>query len=190
MLATSGRVKYSSRAMDWKMGFMLIGEFASKTGTTPRMLRHYEDTGLLSPVGRDNNGYRIYDPEQAPRARQIQSLLASGMPATLVRRLLEALTDTRGIYPEHVDNRVRSRERVGTHVPLRRMHGGPSRRAPRVPRPTPNRLIRTTAVAGAVPIGRHAPVAAAAPRCCAEDRSARRGLRRVVREHRPRRGLD
>jgi DNA-binding transcriptional MerR regulator len=89
--------------MDWKMGFMLIGEFASKTGTTPRMLRHYEDTGLLSPVGRDTNGYRIYDPEQLPRARQIQALLASGMPATLVRRLLDALTDTGGIHPEHND---------------------------------------------------------------------------------------
>ena len=64
---------------------MLIGEFASEAGTTPRMLRHYEDTGLLTPVGRDANGYRIYAAEQLPRARQVQALLASGMPATLVR---------------------------------------------------------------------------------------------------------
>lgn len=82
---------------------MLIGEFASEAGTTPRMLRHYEDTGLLTPVGRDANGYRIFAAEQLPRARQVQALLASGMPATLVRQLLDVLTDTGGIYPEHVD---------------------------------------------------------------------------------------
>ncbi|MFF7214510.1 MerR family transcriptional regulator [Streptomyces sp. NPDC008238] len=82
---------------------MLIGEFASHAGTTPRMLRHYEDTGLLLPTGRDANGYRVYAQEQLPRARQIQALLASGLPATLVRRLLDALTDNDGIYPEHVD---------------------------------------------------------------------------------------
>ncbi|WP_040163505.1 MerR family transcriptional regulator [Microbacterium gorillae] len=81
---------------------MLIGEFASEAGTTPRMLRHYEDTDLLAPASRDTNGYRIYSPEQLPRARQIQALLASGMPATLVRQLLDVLTDAGGIYPEHV----------------------------------------------------------------------------------------
>jgi DNA-binding transcriptional MerR regulator len=82
---------------------MLIGEFAAEVGVTPRMLRHYEDTGLLAPAERDANGYRLYAEEQLPRARQIQALLAAGMPTTLVHTLLETLTDAGGIYPEHVD---------------------------------------------------------------------------------------
>lgn len=82
---------------------MLIGEFASEAGTTRRMLRHYEDTGLLMPAGRDSNGYRMYAEEQLPRARQIRALLTAGLPTPLVGQLLDALTDSGGIYPEHVD---------------------------------------------------------------------------------------
>lgn len=82
---------------------MLIGEFAKQSGTTPRMLRHYEETGLLMPAGRDASGYRTYVPEQLARARQIQALLASGIPTALVGQLLDALTEDGGIYPEHVD---------------------------------------------------------------------------------------
>ncbi|MER7558949.1 MerR family transcriptional regulator [Nocardioides sp. NPDC126508] len=82
---------------------MLIGEFAKQSGTTPRMLRHYEETGLLEPAGRDANGYRSYAPEQLARARQIQALYASGLPSAMVGQLLDALTEDGGIYPEHVD---------------------------------------------------------------------------------------
>ena len=67
------------------------------------MLRHYEDTGLLAPAGRDVNGYRTYEPHQLPRAKQVQGLMAAGIPAALVRQLLDVLSDAGGIYPEHVD---------------------------------------------------------------------------------------
>ncbi|WP_167485707.1 MerR family transcriptional regulator [Nocardia terpenica] len=82
---------------------MQIGDFAAATGTTTRMLRHYESQGLLEPARRDANGYRDYDESQIAQARQIRDLIRSGIPSRLVKDLLGALTDSDGIYPEHVD---------------------------------------------------------------------------------------
>ena len=82
---------------------MQIGEFATAAGTTPRMLRHYEDQGLLEPASRDANGYRRYEKHQVHRARQITDLLRAGLPSRLISGMLDALTDAGGIHPLHVD---------------------------------------------------------------------------------------
>ncbi|MGV9610929.1 MerR family DNA-binding transcriptional regulator [Nocardia xishanensis] len=39
---------------------MLIGEFADRSGTSARMLRYYEQQGLVR-ARRSANGYRVYD---------------------------------------------------------------------------------------------------------------------------------
>ncbi|MFC7447598.1 MerR family transcriptional regulator [Rhodococcus daqingensis] len=57
---------------------MRIGELSAITGASARMLRHYENAGLLSP-GRDLNGYRHYGPEDAKTVHDVRCLLASGM---------------------------------------------------------------------------------------------------------------
>lgn len=82
---------------------MRIGEFAALTGVSARMLRYYEQQGLLVPAGRDANGYRSYDETQAGTARRIRGLIDAGLPSRLVAGLLDTLTDAGGIYPEHVD---------------------------------------------------------------------------------------
>lgn len=82
---------------------MQIGQFAEVTGTTPRMLRHYEAQGLLSAARRDGNGYREYDEAQVSRARQISGLIRSGLPSRLIKDMLGALTEADGLYPAHVD---------------------------------------------------------------------------------------
>ncbi|MFE1592131.1 MerR family transcriptional regulator [Nocardia sp. NPDC058705] len=57
---------------------MLIGELAQRTGVATRLLRYYEEQGLLHPH-RDSNGYRSY-PESAPETvAQIRELLAGGL---------------------------------------------------------------------------------------------------------------
>ncbi|MGI5413894.1 MerR family DNA-binding transcriptional regulator [Streptomyces chartreusis] len=38
---------------------MKIGELAAKTGVAPRLLRYYEEVGILTPW-RPPNGYRSY----------------------------------------------------------------------------------------------------------------------------------
>ncbi len=66
---------------------MLIGELAEQSGTTRRMLRYYEDVGLLTSR-RDPNGYRVYDEDTTTRVSQIRTLLEAGFGTRTVGRLL------------------------------------------------------------------------------------------------------
>jgi MerR family copper efflux transcriptional regulator len=40
-----------------------IASAARQTGLTPKMIRHYEQMGLFSPVARTEHGYRQYSPQ-------------------------------------------------------------------------------------------------------------------------------
>lgn len=49
-----------------------IGEFSKLTQVSIRMLRYYDETGLLHPAAVDSlSGYRLYAAEQIPRLNQI-----------------------------------------------------------------------------------------------------------------------
>ena len=41
---------------------MNIGEAAKATGISAKMIRYYEDSGLIGPVARSESGYRVYGP--------------------------------------------------------------------------------------------------------------------------------
>ena len=56
---------------------MLIGELATRAGTSTRTLRYYEEQGLVRPQ-RDANGYRQYDDAELRVVHEIRSLLAVG----------------------------------------------------------------------------------------------------------------
>jgi len=72
---------------------MRIGELADRTGVPQRMLRYYEQQGLLSPE-RSHNGYRSYREADVDRVRRVRSLISSGMPTRLIRVVLEMEDDT------------------------------------------------------------------------------------------------
>ena len=54
-----------------------IKEFAAMTGLPPSKIRFYEKHGLLSAL-RDDNGYRVFSPEDAFRSNAFRVLLQYG----------------------------------------------------------------------------------------------------------------
>ena len=64
-----------------------IGEFARRSGISPRMLRYYNEMGLLCPIEIGENGYRRYDPAQLASARQIETLKSYGFSLSEIRAL-------------------------------------------------------------------------------------------------------
>ena len=68
---------------------MRIGELAERTGVSARVIRYYEQQGLL-PASRAENGYRTYSEADAERARHVASLVQAGIPTRLVKVLVDA----------------------------------------------------------------------------------------------------
>ncbi|MFC9967321.1 MerR family transcriptional regulator [Nocardia ignorata] len=66
---------------------MLIGELAHRTGVATRLLRYYEEQGLLHPR-RDTNGYRSYPEAAVARVARIRDLLAAGLNTEEIADLL------------------------------------------------------------------------------------------------------
>jgi DNA-binding transcriptional MerR regulator len=80
---------------------MRIGELSRRTGVPARMLRYYEQQGLLRP-GREQNGYRCYGPGTVELVQQIRGLLDAGLTTDIVRRILPFL-DHPGQIAVHPD---------------------------------------------------------------------------------------
>lgn len=69
---------------------MQISELAAATGTTPRTLRFYEESGLLTAT-RDDRGYREYDEADLAVVRQIRTLADIGFSLAETRPFVECL---------------------------------------------------------------------------------------------------
>jgi DNA-binding transcriptional MerR regulator len=68
-----------------------IGEFAALTRVSQRMLRHYDEIGLLRPDRVDpHSGYRGYSAAQLPRLNRIIALKELGFGLDEIARLLDA----------------------------------------------------------------------------------------------------
>lgn len=71
---------------------MRIGDLAARTGVAPRMIRYYEQQGLLESERRAN-GYRDYPEGAVARVSEIRGLVSAGMPTRMVSYLLRASDD-------------------------------------------------------------------------------------------------
>src|SRR5476649_2504682 len=56
-----------------------IGELSRRTGLTVRTLHHYDSIGLLSPSGRTQAGYRLYQHSDMARLHRIMALRRFGL---------------------------------------------------------------------------------------------------------------
>ncbi len=76
---------------------MRIGEFAKRTNVSARLLRYYEEQGLVTP-DRAANGYRDYPECLVERVVQIRGLLGAGLPIKIIEQVLPYLDDPRTIH--------------------------------------------------------------------------------------------
>ncbi|MGW7276149.1 MerR family transcriptional regulator [Streptomyces sp. NPDC054864] len=76
---------------------MLIGDLSERTNTSRRLLRYYEEQGLIV-AERSPNGYREYDQRFVDRVLQIRGLLDAGLPTRIIKQILPCLDKPRVIY--------------------------------------------------------------------------------------------
>ncbi|MFD6177309.1 MULTISPECIES: MerR family transcriptional regulator [unclassified Isoptericola] len=67
---------------------MRIGEVARRTGVAPRLVRYYEQQGLLT-AERAANGYRDYGDADVERVGRVAGMVRAGIPTRLVKVLLD-----------------------------------------------------------------------------------------------------
>jgi len=67
---------------------MKIGDVSQRTGIPARMLRYYEQQGLLESE-RLPNGYRSYDDSHVTRAVRVRGLIQSGLSTRMARMILD-----------------------------------------------------------------------------------------------------
>jgi DNA-binding transcriptional MerR regulator len=97
-----------------------IGRLAERTGVSTRLLRYYEDQGLLTPE-RTANGYRDYTERLADRVVQIRGLLDAGLTTRIIRQILPCLDDPCTIHvtdatPELIEALERQREQMDSRI--------------------------------------------------------------------------
>ncbi|MEV0638463.1 MerR family transcriptional regulator [Streptomyces sp. NPDC050619] len=71
---------------------MRMGEFSRRTGVSQRLLRYYEEQGLLKPSRRPS-GYREFTEEDIATVRGIRILLGAGLNTATIAELLPCMVD-------------------------------------------------------------------------------------------------
>jgi MerR family copper efflux transcriptional regulator len=73
---------------------MNIGEAAENSGVSAKMIRYYEEIGLVRPADRSPSGYRTYDHTSVHTLRFVRRARDLGFPIERIRELLKLWTDT------------------------------------------------------------------------------------------------
>ncbi|MFJ3670348.1 MerR family transcriptional regulator [Streptomyces sp. NPDC090106] len=99
---------------------MRIGELSRRTGASRRLLRYYEEQGLIVP-DRGANGYREYDDRSVDRVNQIRGLLDAGLPTRIIKQILPCLDTPRSIHfpdatPEMLALLATERDRLSERI--------------------------------------------------------------------------
>lgn len=100
-----------------------IGDFSKLVRVSIRMLRHYDEIGLLEPMSTDEfTGYRYYSVEQIPRANRIQVLKEMGFSLAEISGLMNRDLDATQLL-SLLENRKRQITEVieSEHTKLRRV---------------------------------------------------------------------
>ena len=74
---------------------MQIGELAERTGMSLPTLRHYDETGLLSPSARTSGNFRLYSEADHERLMVIRRMKPLGFSVEEMRELLVVVSGLR-----------------------------------------------------------------------------------------------
>ncbi|MGL6236814.1 MAG: MerR family transcriptional regulator [Segniliparus sp.] len=101
---------------------MKIGELSDRTGVSRRLLRYYEEQGLIAP-SRIANNYREYTEAFVDQVVQIRGLLDIGLPTRVVKQILPCLDRPRQIHikdatPEVLALLAGERDRMAERIRL------------------------------------------------------------------------
>jgi len=102
-------------------GMLPIGQFSRFVGLSIRMLRHYDEHGVLSPARVDRGtGYRYYTVAQMYEAARIRELRDVGMPVAAIAALVRSAGDPAAMAhaleaqrAQLVDDAARTERRLG-----------------------------------------------------------------------------
>lgn len=72
---------------------MNIGQAAAATGVSAKMIRYYEETGLISPPSRSRAGYRVYDDTAVQTLRFVRRARDLGFTVRQIQDLLALWRD-------------------------------------------------------------------------------------------------
>jgi DNA-binding transcriptional MerR regulator len=94
---------------------MRIGELSRRTGVPERLLRYYEEQGLLWPTRRPS-GYREYLESDVDTVRRIRRLLGAGLSTATIGVVLPCVREKAGVLvpvcPEVMDDLHVQRGRI------------------------------------------------------------------------------
>lgn len=75
-----------------------VGDLAARTGVSPRLLRYYENQGLIT-AERSSTGQRLFDAAAIDQVRYIRQLLEAGLPTRVIGELLDCIHEPGRLEP-------------------------------------------------------------------------------------------
>jgi DNA-binding transcriptional MerR regulator len=95
---------------------LTVGALAKQTGISVRMLRHYDEIGLLQPAERSEAGYRLYGVDEVRRLQAIVALRQLGLGLDAIGKTLNGgamrPVDAIELRLVQLDGEIAERERL------------------------------------------------------------------------------
>jgi DNA-binding transcriptional MerR regulator len=99
-------------------GRMQIGEVAERTGLSVRTIRFYEESGLVSPSGRSQGGFRLYTDGDVARLQRIRRLKPLDFSLGEMREVLGLLDEVAEQQDAGDERRAEQLERLSMYREL------------------------------------------------------------------------